>query len=57
MLHTQTGYSGDKLHDKSRNTDRNINTAHDVIFDIIKPNDTRKFTKISSAYFLFILFY
>ena len=34
----------DKLHDISQNTERNINTTHDVRFDIIKQNDTRKIT-------------
>ena len=37
-----TGTSNDKLHDIAQNTKRNANTPHDVIFDIIKPNDARK---------------
>ena len=40
----QTGYLSDKLHGKSHNTERNVNTARDIIFDVIKPNDTRKIT-------------
>ena len=38
----QTGNLSDILYGISRNTERNVNTAHDVIHDIIKPNDTRK---------------
>ena len=36
--------SRDKLHGISRNIERNMNTAHDVRFDVIKPNYTRKIT-------------
>ena len=31
-----------KLHDISRYAKRNDNTPHDVIFDVIKPNDAGK---------------
>ena len=37
-----TGTSSDKLHDISRHTKRKANTPHDVIFDVIKPNDAGK---------------
>ena len=45
MLHThfnRLGYSSDELHDISRYKERHTNTAHDVIFDVIKLNDTWK---------------
>ena len=37
-----TGTSNDKLHDISRYGIRNANTPHDIIFDVIKPNDAGK---------------
>ena len=37
-----TGNINDKLHNISRYTKRNANMPHDVIFDVIKPNDARK---------------
>ena len=40
----KTGFSCDKLHGISWNSERNINTANDVIFDVIKLNDTGKIT-------------
>ena len=30
----------------SRNTEKNVNTAHDVTVDVIKPKDARNFTSI-----------
>ena len=40
----QTGYWNDELHGISLNTERNIIVAHDIIFGIIEPNDTRNIT-------------
>ena len=36
----------DKLHDISRDTDRNSNTHHDVIFDAIKPTGQEQISSI-----------
>ena len=51
MLHTHYlfkrpvyQYLSDKLQDIPRNTERNIDMAHDVISDIIKSNDAKKIT-------------
>ena len=38
----QTGYTSEKVHDTSWNTERNVNTEHDVIFDVIIPINNRK---------------
>ena len=39
-----TGNASDKveLHDISRYTKRNSNASHDVIFDVLKPNDAEE---------------
>ena len=37
-----TGNWNDKLHNISRYAKRNDNMPHDVIFDVIKPNDAGK---------------
>ena len=38
-----TAYTSDKLHDK-HGIQKNVYTAYDVKFDVIKPNNTRKIT-------------
>ena len=48
-----TGHWSDKLHGISRNTERNVNKTHDVMFDVIKPNDTFPLNVVQRIFYLF----
>ena len=47
-----TGNSNDKLHDISRYTKKNANTPHDVIFNVIKPNDACPLNIVQHIFFI-----
>ena len=58
-LFNRLGTQHHKLYDISQNTERKINTAHDIRFNIGKQDDTRKITcplDLVQHIFLLILF-